>query len=131
MSSQAKTNSDSDRIKMVSGATSTAKARGFKQTEIWKRARTSFLGHWTRTWRNCRHELFAWAVCKETIAPTVEQLTKSIEVLDARVSNPSNARLETEAPIFLLSTGWRAGSTLLQRILVTDPSLLLWGEPLG
>jgi hypothetical protein len=38
---------------------------------------------------------------------------------------------ESEAPIFLLSTGWRAGSTLLQRILVTDPHLLLWGEPLG
>ena len=36
-----------------------------------------------------------------------------------------------EGPIFLLSTGWRAGSTLLQRILVTDPRLLLWGEPLG
>jgi hypothetical protein len=36
-----------------------------------------------------------------------------------------------ERPIFLLATGWRTGSTLLQRILVTDPRLLLWGEPLG
>jgi hypothetical protein len=39
--------------------------------------------------------------------------------------------LEPESPIFVLSTGWRSGSTLLQRILVTDPRLLLWGEPLG
>jgi hypothetical protein len=31
----------------------------------------------------------------------------------------------------LLSTGWRTGSTLLQRILVTDPHLFFWGEPLG
>jgi Sulfotransferase family len=38
---------------------------------------------------------------------------------------------DAEAPIFLLSTGWRSGSTLLQRILVTDPNVLLWGEPLG
>jgi Sulfotransferase family len=38
---------------------------------------------------------------------------------------------DTEAPIFLLSTGHRTGSTLLQRILVTDPRVLLWGEPLG
>ncbi|HEV2305468.1 MAG TPA: sulfotransferase, partial [Candidatus Acidoferrales bacterium] len=37
----------------------------------------------------------------------------------------------SEAPIFLLSTGMRTGSTLLQRILVTDPCLLLWGEPMG
>ena len=38
---------------------------------------------------------------------------------------------ETESPIFLLAAGWRSGSTLFQRILVTDPSVLLWGEPLG
>ncbi len=38
---------------------------------------------------------------------------------------------ESESPIFLLATGWRSGSTLVQRILVTDPRVLLWGEPLG
>jgi hypothetical protein len=36
-----------------------------------------------------------------------------------------------EAPVFVLSTGWRTGSTLLQRILMTDRRVLLWGEPLG
>jgi len=36
-----------------------------------------------------------------------------------------------EPPIFLLASGWRTGSTLLQRILMTDRRLLLWGEPLG
>lgn len=34
-----------------------------------------------------------------------------------------------EAPIFLLSAGWRSGSTLLQRLIMSDPSVLLWGEP--
>jgi Sulfotransferase family len=42
-----------------------------------------------------------------------------------------DAERDTEVPIFLLSNGMRAGSTLLQRILVTDPCVLLWGEPLG
>ena len=36
---------------------------------------------------------------------------------------------DTERPIFLLSAGWRAGSTLLQRLIMTDPTVLLWGEP--
>ena len=34
-------------------------------------------------------------------------------------------------PIFVFATGWRCGSTLLQRILMTDRRLLLWGEPMG
>lgn len=36
-----------------------------------------------------------------------------------------------EQPIFVLGNGWRTGSTLVQRTFVTDPRLLLWGEPLG
>lgn len=41
------------------------------------------------------------------------------------------ARYDEEDPIFLLATGWRTGSTLMQRVLVTDSSLILWGEPHG
>ncbi len=33
------------------------------------------------------------------------------------------------APIFLLSAGWRSGSTLLQRLVCSDPGTLIWGEP--
>lgn len=43
----------------------------------------------------------------------------------------SDDRAETDRPIFLLATGWRTGSTLLQRILMSDPKLMLWGEPYG
>lgn len=32
-------------------------------------------------------------------------------------------------PVFLLSAGWRSGSTLVQRLLASDGNLLMWGEP--
>lgn len=34
-------------------------------------------------------------------------------------------------PIFILSAGWRSGSTLLQRMLMSSGDLLIWGEPYG
>lgn len=36
---------------------------------------------------------------------------------------------DDEAPIFLLSAGWRSGSTLLQRLIMSDSQVLMWGEP--
>jgi len=33
-------------------------------------------------------------------------------------------------PLFLASIGWRTGSTLMQRIMMTDPNILMWGEPM-
>jgi hypothetical protein len=38
---------------------------------------------------------------------------------------------DESSPVFVLGTGWRTGSTLLQRVLMTDRRLMLWGEPLG
>lgn len=34
-------------------------------------------------------------------------------------------------PIFILSAGWRSGSTLLQRLVMSGDSILIWGEPYG
>ena len=34
----------------------------------------------------------------------------------------------TERPIFVFSAGWRAGSTLLQRLLCSHPDIMIWGE---
>lgn len=34
-----------------------------------------------------------------------------------------------EAPIFLLSAGWRSGSTMLQRLIMSDSKVMIWGEP--
>ncbi|MEQ8357016.1 MAG: sulfotransferase [Kiloniellaceae bacterium] len=34
------------------------------------------------------------------------------------------------APVFILSAGWRSGSTLLQRmVMARNPEIILWGEP--
>jgi len=108
-----------------------SKTQGYKQTRVWTWARETWLGDWTRGCKRFLHELWALPRHETVSLPDVQQLTKSISVLDARASHAIDTEKETEAPIFLLSTGWRAGSTLLQRILVTDPRLLLWGEPLG
>jgi hypothetical protein len=107
------------------------KAPAYRQTRLWTWARQSRIGELTRAWRACRREFWALAKCPQANYPSVGQLAESIAALRACSAEPSDADNETEAPIFLLSTGWRAGSTLLQRILVTDPRLLLWGEPLG
>lgn len=44
---------------------------------------------------------------------------------------PADAHAET--PVFILSAGWRSGSTLLQRIACSNPDhrTLVWGEPYG
>ncbi len=36
---------------------------------------------------------------------------------------------EQSQPIFILSAGWRAGSTLLQRIIMSKANIIIWGEP--
>ena len=42
---------------------------------------------------------------------------------------PPPADPADDTPIFLLSAGWRSGSTMLQRLLMSDPGVLIWGEP--
>ena len=32
-------------------------------------------------------------------------------------------------PVFILSAGWRSGSTMLQRLIMSRESILIWGEP--
>ena len=34
-----------------------------------------------------------------------------------------------EAPIIVLSAGWRSGSTLVQRVLMSSEQVMIWGEP--
>jgi len=49
-----------------------------------------------------------------------------LAALAARCPPPED---DTVAPIFLLSAGWRSGSTLLQRLVMSDKRVLIWGEP--
>ena len=50
-------------------------------------------------------------------------------VAELLASCPPAAADDDEAPIFLLSAGWRSGSTLLQRLIMSDKDVLIWGEP--
>lgn len=43
----------------------------------------------------------------------------------------SDAEPDRSSPVFVLSAGWRSGSTLVQRLLCSDPDMLMWGEPFG
>jgi hypothetical protein len=84
---------------------------------------------WAR--RSLVREFWEWARCKQVTLPSVKQMAESMAALRAGTSDAINLEGRADAPIFVLATGWRAGSTLLQRILVTDSSVLLWGEPFG
>jgi hypothetical protein len=54
-------------------------------------------------------------------------ITGGIDALRRRFDLPD---LPTgAAPVFLLAAGWRSGSTLVQRLLVSGGGLLMWGEP--
>ena len=37
---------------------------------------------------------------------------------------------DVDEPVFLFSAGWRSGSTLLQRLIMSDASIFVWGEPM-
>ena len=108
-----------------------AKTRRYRQTRIWAWGRQSWLGELRRASKKFCHEISAWLSCEPVSLPSVEKLAESTALLRTRGLDATDPKAEQEAPIFLLSTSWRAGSTLLQRILVTDPRLLLWGEPFG
>ncbi len=61
------------------------------------------------------------------------QLLKGYSGITGGVASLGNLtpppRDDTSAPIFLLSAGWRSGSTLLQRLVMSDKQVLIWGEP--
>jgi len=85
-------------------------------------------------WRNAHrlvHNLWRWSYSKPVRLPSITQIRESIAAIDASSPDTGNDEVDSQAPIFILASGWRTGSTLLQRILVTDPDVLLWGEPLG
>lgn len=50
-------------------------------------------------------------------------------LLNMQALTPLVDYCDHEQPIFLLSAGWRSGSTFLQRLIVSDRSVFMWGEP--
>lgn len=108
-----------------------AKTPKYKQTRVWAWGRQTWLGEVTRASRKFHHEMSSWVTSQPLTLPGVETLAASTAMLHARGFGATVTEDAPDSPIFLLSTCWRSGSTLLQRILVTEPGLLLWGEPLG
>lgn len=105
-------------------------AAAYKQTQAWQALRRSWFGAFVRGCKGSARELRALLRSQPVSLPDVRQLQAALASLPKDASSDRHAD-EAGAPIFLLSTGWRAGSTLLQRVLVTDQRLFLWGEPLG
>ncbi len=56
--------------------------------------------------------------------PTIQSGLRQLASLQPNAPAPDD-----EQPIFLFSAGWRSGSTLLQRLVMSDSSVLMWGEP--
>jgi hypothetical protein len=122
---------DSSKAQAWSNRMRFAEVPKYKQTALWAWGRETWLGELNRASKKFHRETWAWLTYKDLALPDLPKLAESIALLQNRVFQTTNSTVEEEAPIFVLSTGWRAGSTLLQRILVTDPHLVLWGEPLG
>lgn len=58
---------------------------------------------------------------------SIQSIAQSIDTLQQRW--PIQIEQDGERPIFIFASGWRSGSTLLQRLVNSDPSTMLWGEP--
>lgn len=54
-----------------------------------------------------------------------------VEYLRSTVSATAADDVVCDSPVFILSAGWRSGSTLLQRLICSDSRTLIWGEPFG
>ncbi len=65
-----------------------------------------------------------WYDYKQKHAPSVRQALDAIQT-----RWPIQLETDDENPIFILASGWRSGSTLLQRIVNSDDTIMLWGEP--
>lgn len=56
-------------------------------------------------------------------APSIQEALETIESRWVALS------ASQDRPVFILSAGWRSGSTLLQRLALSGDDLLIWGEP--
>jgi hypothetical protein len=68
----------------------------------------------------------ARAIHKQALSqmPGIRSGVEQLEIL-----SPNSGDDDDERPVFLFSAGWRSGSTLLQRLIMSDPRIFVWGEP--
>ena len=66
-------------------------------------------------------------------------LKKQIDLIEQRWPEVSGKDISSKYvsnridcnPVFVLSAGWRSGSTLVQRLLMSSGEIFIWGEPYG
>ncbi len=63
-------------------------------------------------------------------APLRHPIVSGLDSVRTRFGFPSGmeASADSGSPVFVLAAGWRTGSTLLQRLLMSS-GMLVWGEP--
>ena len=69
------------------------------------------------------------ASSRRTRPASTQEMHRVLAEVSARSPEPMDDPLLCEDPVFILSAGGRSGSTLLQRMLVNDPGIMIWGEP--
>jgi len=71
---------------------------------------------------------YTWRLASRTRSEAADLPARMHQALDW-IS--AETRRDEEQPVFVLSAGWRSGSTLLQRMIMENrKDLLMWGEPL-
>jgi hypothetical protein len=65
-------------------------------------------------------------VARRRLARDLPAIDEALQGLHGRWGLPE-AQTE-ESPVFVLAAGWRSGSTLLQRLVMSDDEVLIWGE---
>jgi hypothetical protein len=61
----------------------------------------------------------------------IHKLTIALQNLSHRWPDAAQRNDDMEYPVFIFSAGWRSGSTLLQRLVISSGEIALWGESLG
>ncbi len=60
-----------------------------------------------------------------------EKVDAALECIRQRWPEAFDTVNDNDDPVFILSAGWRSGSTLLQRLVISSGEVAVWGEPLG
>ena len=82
-----------------------------------------------------KENLVGWLTRRRFTLPpelrNAHKITQAIECIKDRWPETFDSKNDTEYPIFIFSAGWRSGSTLMQRLVVSSGEVAIWGEPIG
>ena len=59
------------------------------------------------------------------------KISEALNVIKKRWPEQDLKSDNSESPVFIFSAGWRSGSTLMQRLVVSSGEVSIWGEPFG